>query len=209
MSQFSCLVNKEDDNNKFSSFPNTDAYLSGVIDGILAASEQTSDKIYNVMTTPSTRNYASTKQTEFFTEHMSETTMAPTTMPPTTMPFSAPTMAPTTMPFSAPTMAPTTMPFSAPTMATTMPFSAPTTMPFSAPTTMSFSAPTTMSFSEPLPTTIPVIKPTSPHEMKIVPLASRTDTDVAPFPTSYIISIVILFILIIGLLTFMYIPKKV
>ena len=120
-------------------------------------------------------------------------TNRPTTMPttmPSYMPTSMPTYMPTTMPTSMPTSMPTTMP---PTMPPFMPAAAmSTTMP---------------------PTTTPlVIKPTSPHEMKMkssmADKSNSSNSDIAPVPINYTISIVILFILIIFLLSFMYIPKN-
>ena len=209
MSRFSCLVNTNDDDNKFSRFPNTDAYLSGVIDGILASSEENSNKEYNVTSMP-TSNYASvtTRSTEKFTEHMTDTSM-PTSMPsymPTSIPSYMPTSMPTTMPPFMPTTMPSYMPTTMPpTMPTTMP---PTMSPFMPAAAMSTTMPPTM-----LPTTTPlVIKPTSPHEMKMKSsMANKDDSkdsDIAPFPINYTISIVVLSILIIFLLSFMYISKK-
>ena len=194
MSRFSCLVNTndDDDNNKFSSFPNKDAYLSGIIDGILASSED-SNTNYNIIPVATT-NYASvtTSATEYFTEHMTGSSMP--TMQPTTMP-----MLPTTMP-----MLPTTMP----------------SMEMPEQNIPSMEMPEqNMAYTEmpeqtiPSPTTTPiVIKPTSPHEMKIrsvVPVKSDSDNnDISPFSSSYTFAIVILLTLIIFLLGFMYFPKK-
>jgi hypothetical protein len=186
MSRFSCLVNTNDDDNKFSSFPNKDAYLSGIIDGILASAED-SNTNYNIK--PTTTNYASvtTSATEYFTEHMTGSSMP--TMQPTTMPsMEMPEQNMPSMEMPEQNMAYMEMPEQ------------------------------NMAYMEmpeqniPLPTTTPiVIKPTSPHEMKIRSAPVKSDSynyEISPSPSSYTFAIVILVTLIIFLLGFMYFPKK-
>ena len=79
MSQkYSCLVNSNmDDDNKLSNFPNTDSYLNGVIDGILASTEKNmSNKQYNIVPMPTTNYAAVSKPIEHFTEYMESTSSA-------------------------------------------------------------------------------------------------------------------------------------
>jgi len=79
------------------------------------------------------------------------------------------------------------------------------TIPTSMPTSMPAAA---MSTTMPPTTTPIVIKPTSPHVMKMKSNVTYKSMNKDSSPMNYTISIVVLLILIMFLLGFMFIPKK-